>query len=185
MAITMAFFRGALTTWTRFSSEFAPGGVIDQCSATEKELAWMPSTNDANEGALGSYRVAVRGKPSLTLHQYNSLAMYRRNDTQAFMDAVLTDDDHAYIMRAARRVDASGAEAQRRQEIVDFRVKTAEMHKNKAIAAARKALETRRELRRLPIVKRTQNIDDLTIAKIHLQLNALRLRGVPDILPNS
>ncbi|KAJ7124863.1 hypothetical protein C8R44DRAFT_874729 [Mycena epipterygia] len=110
--------------------------------------------------------------------------MYRRNDTQAFMDAVLTDDDHAYIMREARRVDASGAEAQRRQEIVDFRVKTAEMHKNKAIAAARKALETRRELRRLPIVKRT-HIDDLTIAKIHLQLNALRLRGVPDILPNS
>jgi hypothetical protein len=59
--ITMAFFRGSLTTWIRFSSEFAPGGVIDQCTATEKQLAWMPSTNDANEGAVGSYRVAVCG----------------------------------------------------------------------------------------------------------------------------
>ncbi|KAJ7895747.1 hypothetical protein B0H13DRAFT_1624250 [Mycena leptocephala] len=169
-AITMAFFRGALATW---------------CSATEKQLAWMPSTNDANEGALGSYRVAVRGKPSLTLHQYNSLAMYRRNDTQDFMDAVLTDEDHAFIMREARRVDASGAEALRRQEIVDFRIKTAEMHKEKALAAARKAIQIRRELRRLPIVSRTQILSELTIPKIHLQLNALRLRGVPDILPNS
>ncbi|KAJ7469144.1 hypothetical protein FB451DRAFT_1039011, partial [Mycena latifolia] len=148
-------------------------------------LAWMPSTNDANEGALGSYRVAVRGRPSLSLHQYNSLAMYRRNDTQAFMDAILTQEDHAYIMREARKVDASGREALRRQEIVDFRIKIAEMHKEKALAAARKAVATRRALRKLPIVGRTQIISDLTIEKIHLQLNALRLRGVPDILPNS
>ncbi|KAJ7231222.1 hypothetical protein C8J57DRAFT_1091987 [Mycena rebaudengoi] len=37
--ITLAFFRGALTTWICFSSEFAPGGLIDECSATEKQLA--------------------------------------------------------------------------------------------------------------------------------------------------
>jgi hypothetical protein len=110
-AITMAFCRGALTTWIHFSAEFAPGGLIDECSAAEKQLAWMPSTNDANEGALGGYHVAMRGKPSLTLHQYNSLTMYRRNNTQAFMDTVLTDEDHAYIMREARKVDSSGLEA--------------------------------------------------------------------------
>jgi hypothetical protein len=142
-AITMAFFRSALTTWIRFSAEFAPGGLIDECSAAKKQLAWMPSTNDMNEGALGGYRVAMRGKPSLTLHQYNLLAMYCRNDTQAFMDTVLTDEDHAYIMREARKVDSSGLEGRRRQEIVDFRIKTAQMQKDKAIAAARKALEMR------------------------------------------
>ncbi|KAF7346732.1 hypothetical protein MSAN_01811500 [Mycena sanguinolenta] len=184
-AITLAFFRGSLTTWIRFSSEFAPSGLIDECSATEKQLAWMPSTNDPNEGALGAYRAAMRGKPSLSLHQYNSLAMYRRNDTQDFMDVVLTEEDHAYIMREARRIDSSGLERLRRQEVVDFRVKTAEMHKAKANAAAQKALETRRQLRKTVIVTRTTNIDDLTIPKIHLQLNALRLRGVPNILPNS
>ncbi|KAJ7678791.1 hypothetical protein B0H17DRAFT_944135, partial [Mycena rosella] len=113
-AITIAFFRGALTAWVRFSSEFALGGVIDKCSVTEKQLAWMPSTNDANEGTLGTYRVAVRGKPSLTLHQY---------DTQAFMDAVLTDEDHAYIMQKTRMIDTSGVEAQWRQEIIGFRDK--------------------------------------------------------------
>ncbi|KAJ7475256.1 hypothetical protein B0H11DRAFT_1810745, partial [Mycena galericulata] len=136
--ITFAFFRGALTTWTRFSAEFAPGGIIDTCTATERQLAWMPSTNDANEGALGAYRVAVRGKPSLTLHQYNAQAMFRRNETQDFMDAVFTAEDHAYIMREARRIDASGEEAQRREEIVDFRIRTAEMQKTKALAKIQK-----------------------------------------------
>lgn len=111
-AITLAFFRGALMTWTRFSAEFAPGGIIDTCTATERQLAWMPSTNDANEGALGAYRVAIRGKPSLTLHQYNAQAMFCRNDTQNFMDAVFMDEDHAYIMREVRHIDASGEEAQ-------------------------------------------------------------------------
>ncbi|KAJ7664801.1 hypothetical protein B0H17DRAFT_850894, partial [Mycena rosella] len=116
--ITMAFFRGALTMWTRFSAEFAPGGLIDQASATERQLAWMPSTNDTNEGALGAYCVAVRGKPSLTLHQYNAQAMFRRNSTQDFMDAVLTPEDHAYIMREARCIDESGEERKRQQKIV-------------------------------------------------------------------
>ncbi|KAJ7085171.1 hypothetical protein B0H15DRAFT_847342, partial [Mycena belliarum] len=59
----LAFLRGALATWVRFSAEFAPGGLIDEATASERQLAWMPSTNDANEGALGSYRVRMRDKP--------------------------------------------------------------------------------------------------------------------------
>ena len=44
-------------TWKRFISEFAPGGLIDEATAEEKELAWMPPTNDINEGAVGSFCV--------------------------------------------------------------------------------------------------------------------------------
>ena len=88
-AITVAFLRGALVTWEWFTAEFAPGGLIDEASADEKHLAWMPATNDVNEGALGAYRVVIRGKPSLTLHQYNAMAMFQHNDTQAFMDATV------------------------------------------------------------------------------------------------
>ena len=29
----------------------------------EKHLAWVPATNDVNEGAWGAYRVTIRGKP--------------------------------------------------------------------------------------------------------------------------
>jgi len=46
-----AFFKGAEETWKQFTSEFTPGGLIDQSTAEEKEPAWMPATNDINEGA--------------------------------------------------------------------------------------------------------------------------------------
>ena len=57
--VLVAFFKGDLITFERFTSEFAPGSPIDLASATEKELAWMPPTNDVNEGALGSYRLYI------------------------------------------------------------------------------------------------------------------------------
>jgi hypothetical protein len=144
----------------------------------------MPSTNNANEGALGAYRVAVRGKPSLTLHQYNAQAMFRRNNTQDFMDAVFTDEDHAYIMREARRIDASGEEASHREQIVDFRIRTTEMQKTKALAKIQKdAKDLQANLSRVlvPLSK----MDTLTIPLIHDQPNSYRARGVPNLLVNT
>ncbi|KAJ7877232.1 hypothetical protein B0H14DRAFT_3784454 [Mycena olivaceomarginata] len=78
-------------TWIRFSSEFAPGGLIDQSSATEKQLAWMPSTNDANEGALGAYRVAIRG--TLLANKQNAAALRNVLDFSFPADAELTEDE--------------------------------------------------------------------------------------------
>lgn len=57
--LLVAFFTGASQTWKRFTSEFAPGGLIDEATAEEKDLAWMPPTNDVNEGALGSFHVLM------------------------------------------------------------------------------------------------------------------------------
>ncbi|KAF8872932.1 hypothetical protein CPB84DRAFT_1854232 [Gymnopilus junonius] len=53
--LLVAFLNGALETWERFTSEFAPRGLIDEATMEERELAWMPATNDENEGALGSF----------------------------------------------------------------------------------------------------------------------------------
>ncbi|TFY83099.1 hypothetical protein EWM64_g903 [Hericium alpestre] len=47
----VAFMRGALETWERFSAEFTPGSLIDTASDAERDLAYMPSTNDSNEDA--------------------------------------------------------------------------------------------------------------------------------------
>jgi hypothetical protein len=46
--LLVTFFQGAAETWKRFTSGFAPGGLIYEATAEEKDLAWMPSTNDAN-----------------------------------------------------------------------------------------------------------------------------------------
>ena len=54
--LLVAFFTGAANTWERFTSEFAEGGLIDEATAEERDLAWLPASNDENEGALGSFR---------------------------------------------------------------------------------------------------------------------------------
>ncbi|KAJ7872736.1 hypothetical protein B0H13DRAFT_2349316 [Mycena leptocephala] len=124
----------------------------------------MPSTNDANEGALGAYRVC--------------------NDTQSFMDTVLKAEDHAYIMHEARRIDASGSEAQTRQEIVDFRTRTAEMQKTKVVAKSRKAAKDLQDNLTRSLVE-LADMATLTIPQIHDQLNAYRARGVQNLLANT
>jgi hypothetical protein len=51
-----AFARGALETFSkRFSDKFLKGGDIDKLFTEQKEELFFPSTNDVNEGALGSW----------------------------------------------------------------------------------------------------------------------------------
>jgi len=179
--ITVAFFRGSLPTWTRFSAEFAPGGLIDEASAEEKHWAWMPSTNDANEGALGAYRVIIRNKPSMTLHQYNALAMFRHNDTQDYMDAVFVAADHKFIMREARRIDASGLEKKRRQNLVDYRLEVAHIRKDKEDAKKQKAIDDALRLSKVVLISTVEAIMQLTVLKMGDQIDDFRFRGLPDV----
>ena len=58
--VLVAYFKDALETWKRFTSEFDAGGLVDQATDAEKFLAWMSPTNDANEGILGAYRIFMR-----------------------------------------------------------------------------------------------------------------------------
>jgi len=130
--VLVRFFDAALVTWGRFTSEFAPGGVIDEATIVERELAWMPATNDENEGSLGSFRLMMRRLPSLTLLDHNALAMFFRNNTRAFMETKFTEPaDHQHLRMLAR--EAKGEEKQRRKELVDYR------EKHQAEKTARKA----------------------------------------------
>jgi len=56
----VAFFKGAQETWKLFTSDYALGGLIDEATEEEKDNAWMPPTNDVNEGALGSFCVMMQ-----------------------------------------------------------------------------------------------------------------------------
>ena len=112
----VAFFGGALESWKRFTSEYTPGGLIDEATQEEKDLAWMPTTNDVNEGALGQFRVMIRRQPQLTLLQYNARTMFSHNNTAAFMDAMFSEDTHKYIRELARVTDTS--EKERKRDIV-------------------------------------------------------------------
>jgi hypothetical protein len=110
--LLVAFFTGAANTWERFTSEFAEGGLIDEATAEERDLAWLPATNDENEGALGSFRQLMSRQPQLTLLNHNALAMFYKNNTQAFMVAKFTEpEDYQYLRMLARK--SQGEEKQR------------------------------------------------------------------------
>lgn len=112
--LLIAFFTGADETWTRFTSEFAPGGLIDAATTEERDLAWMPATNDENEGALGSFRKLIRQQPQLTMQAYNGLTMFFRNNTQLFMEAKFTTDEDYEFLRKLARETGSGEQTWRK-----------------------------------------------------------------------
>ncbi|KIJ34068.1 hypothetical protein M422DRAFT_263860 [Sphaerobolus stellatus SS14] len=84
-SLTVAFFTGALETWRRFTAEYAPGGLIATASPSLHAIAWMPTTNDVNEGALGSRRVVRRSLPKATELTLNAYQRYRWNKTGIFI----------------------------------------------------------------------------------------------------
>jgi len=109
-----AFARGAKTTFVeRFSDEFKPGSGIDVLTPEERDELYFSSTNDANEGGLGSWRRGQARRPAETLHKFNAHFISARNHTAAFMSAKLTEEgDQLYLMHTARKRDASGKQKQ-------------------------------------------------------------------------
>ena len=116
--LLIAFFKGAAETWELFTSEFAPGSLIDEATAEERELAFMPATNDENEGLLGSFQHLMHYQLQLTLLSYNALTVFFCNNTQAFMAEKFTEEDYCYICKLAQ--EANGKEKKRCKELGDF-----------------------------------------------------------------
>ncbi len=117
--IFIAFMKGCLMIWIRFTSEFKAGEMIDGLTAEEREAAWMPATNDVNKGALGTLWIMIRRKPCLMLHQFNARFMFNQNETQEWMDKELTKEDHAYICQMAQDLDKSRPELKWKSEQVN------------------------------------------------------------------
>jgi len=66
--LVVVFFKGACGTWKCFTTEFTPGGIIDSATDLQKELAWMPATNDVMKACLDLYvnsGVLTHGHPSI------------------------------------------------------------------------------------------------------------------------
>ncbi|KAH7922726.1 hypothetical protein BV22DRAFT_1016713 [Leucogyrophana mollusca] len=111
--LLVAFFEGALATWERFCAEFAPGGVIANSTPSQRQLAHMKTTNDDNEGALGTVRVSLRRAPHMSLAHLNSCFMYKKNKTGAYIKK-MGPDGRKYLRKKARSNDALGREKKRR-----------------------------------------------------------------------
>ncbi|KAH7317466.1 hypothetical protein B0J17DRAFT_634087 [Rhizoctonia solani] len=118
----VAFCQGALQTWARFTEEFSPNGAIALLMPEQGGKAFMPTTNDANEGALGTWHVWTRRFPSLALHWFNAIAMNPANQTKAYIENNFTLSQHTWLRAEARRIDLSKLEAKQRSTIVTAQI---------------------------------------------------------------
>ncbi|KAJ7588345.1 hypothetical protein C8J56DRAFT_1050416 [Mycena floridula] len=180
----VAFVRGMKGTFIRFASEYAPGGLIDGATDEEKDLAWTATTNDVNEGLLGTYRVDARKNPTRTLHQFNHLRMWAHNQTQKFIQRLLTDEDMQFIRKTARQVDGSGLEKKWRNEHKAADLKKATEKREKVAKDAQKKRDEFTILARASanMLTSVDGIPGLTVVQLQLQLNILKkLYSVPNI----
>lgn len=175
-----AFCRGALVTWERFTSEFAPGGLIDMSTAEERELAWMPTTNDANEGALGSFRVHARWKPRTSMQVYNSHTVFHRNGAQDFMDMHFTaPEDHTWLRKMAREIDTSGVEQQKKMDEIAEDKRKNEAKLEKAVALGIKRAKKLDKINSTARITTKEEIERLSVPLLREQIDVYRML-VPD-----
>ncbi|KAJ7484589.1 hypothetical protein FB451DRAFT_1169635 [Mycena latifolia] len=64
-AALVAFLEGAVTVWERFSTDVLSAELTD----AQKRKAWMPATNDANEGWLKSNARSEADKEKVSAHR--------------------------------------------------------------------------------------------------------------------
>ncbi|KAF7361574.1 hypothetical protein MSAN_01191400 [Mycena sanguinolenta] len=113
--VISAMFSGCATGWTKFTPEFHVGGTFDQLTPEQRELLFIQSTNDINEGMLGSYRVHTRYHPNSTAHSFSNQTRTERNNTEAFIKKCCDEAVEKYVMREVRKDGASGMRAKFRK----------------------------------------------------------------------
>ncbi|KAH9849141.1 hypothetical protein C2E23DRAFT_936343 [Lenzites betulinus] len=175
--LLLAFLRGALTTWVRFTQEFAPGGAIDRASEAELDAAWIFPTNDHNEGALGRYRSWTRTHPNANEAYFNAQVKCAHNETEDFILTHLnTPEDEKYLRHTARTFDSSGHAALRRREHVLHAVQAAAKAARDRQERLRKAAEMKAKVDSTVLICDAEVFPGLTRDQIEEQLEVYRKR---------
>ena len=144
-------------------------------------MAWLPAVNDENEGALGSFRQLMTRQPQLTLLNHNALAMFYKNNTQAFMAAKFTEpEDYKYLHMLAR--ESRGEEKQWQKEIVEFHDtrqanKTAQKKK-----CDKTTKDTAERLAGLKLLLNKEEVMKLKGVPLADQLKLFKLAGAPNLV---
>lgn len=170
----VAFLQGALETWVRFTSEFKETGLIATASQAERDLAFMPCTNDANEGTLGMWRKFTHKKNGLTEFHFTEQSMFHRNDTQAFMDQHFSTEDYQFLIWQAREIDASGQEKKQCEIHRNHLKELAATHQRKLAEHLAKQAKREVELAGIDLVTDCDVIDKMICKALNDQLDLWR-----------
>ncbi|KAF9233996.1 hypothetical protein BU15DRAFT_53177, partial [Melanogaster broomeanus] len=169
--LLVAFLEGALETAIRFTSEFARDGAITKMTSEQRQLARMNTTNDVNEGALGTLRTSMWQAPCMSLAHFNAQFKYKKNRTDMYIKTCMSRNAQKYLQKKARLDDASGHERKRRtnQAQHDAKVVQRNWEKDRAKRARHEAMQAKLDAVE-PCVVSSQ------IAKMHVVDIDLQLR---------
>ncbi|PCH35781.1 hypothetical protein WOLCODRAFT_20162 [Wolfiporia cocos MD-104 SS10] len=169
-----AMFSGAAQGWVQFTSEFALGGPFDSLTPEERALVFIPSTNDTNEGALGSWWVHVRSHPNSTATTFSSQERLERNKTENFITKCCSEDDQRYVMQVARELDSSGENAHFRKELMDNQCKRATENRWHQEETQRKKEAELQRLHDVGLVTDCDAINKMTVVQLKDQIEIHR-----------
>ncbi|KAH7313995.1 hypothetical protein B0J17DRAFT_584920 [Rhizoctonia solani] len=171
-----AFFEGALTAWERFTSEFAPGGSIDEATPAQLSCVWNLPTNDVSEGALGQCRQMNRKAPTMSDNQRNGRYMWRNNDTAEWADRMLTEVDRDFIRKEARALDARGDSKRISLELNNAMEEKAKKGAENQARAQKKQSQRTQKLAGVIVLSGVTQADlsKLTVQELDAQIDKLR-----------
>ena len=67
------------------------------------------------------------------MHQYNALAMFKFNNTAAFVEHIFVTEDHAFVCQEAHKRDRGHLEREHKAAIVAFKEKQIAERRKKMI----------------------------------------------------
>jgi hypothetical protein len=169
-----AMFSGCMAGWYQFTKEFVAGGPIDQLTVEQRLRMFIPATNDASEGALGSWRVNARFHPNGTASGFSNKTRLERNNTEMFIEKLCEHDDQRYVMRQVRIEGASGANAKFREHLLKSQQARALVTRKKQQDAEKKKREEIARLIAVGLTVDRAQINKMTVSQLNDQISIHR-----------
>ncbi|KAJ7607053.1 hypothetical protein FB45DRAFT_764529 [Roridomyces roridus] len=137
--VVSAMFSGCNTGWIHFTPEFKVGGTFDCLTPAQRASLFIPTTNDPNEGGLGTYRNYMKVHCNSTAQSFSNETRVQRNNTEAFIVKVCDEAVEKFVMREVRKDGTRGVRAKfKRAWYAKQREKAEAGRKRRAKTAARK-----------------------------------------------
>ncbi|KAJ7673844.1 hypothetical protein DFH06DRAFT_1173381 [Mycena polygramma] len=172
--IISTIFSGAEQGWIRFTPEFQVGGTFDRLTPEQRAILVIPSTNDSNEGMLGSFRVHMRYHPNSTAHSFSNQTRTERNDTEAFIKKCCDDAVQKFVMREVRKDGKSGWRAKFRRAWAALQREKAEKARGKREKSAAKKKSNADRLAATALEFDTDKIEAMSSPLLKAQLAVYR-----------
>ena len=169
-----SMFSGCMDGWYQFTKEFLLDGPIDQLTNEQRSRMFIPATNDASEGALGSWRVNARFHPNGSASGFSNKTRVERNNTEMFIEKHCEQEDQRYVMRQIRIQGTSGANAKFREHLLKSQQARALATRKKQQDAEMKKREEIARLIAVGLIVDRAQIKKMTIPQLNDQISIHR-----------